>query len=222
MAMANYGKVTNKVYADMTNYDIYMMRKQKKQAESRLFDRKQKQPEISYEDYRKRVEMPIKTESKGERQSQGQPQNEYSYKDYLLDQLQRNTPEELMSEEEFYESKLSAKSFSDSSQVFSHDIEYEKRQKRYQKYAKQTKAANKNTQIKKGGKIFIAFYVLIVMAIASILIVMNTDTPFNSQSVDAVGGNESEQSASVQAMNVDESRESEDENWFDELCKSLK
>ena len=33
--MANYGQVTNKVYGELTNYDIYMMKKQRKQAQSR-------------------------------------------------------------------------------------------------------------------------------------------------------------------------------------------
>ena len=51
--MANYGQVTNKVYGELTNYDIYMMKKQRKQAQSRLFDRAEIQPNISYEGYRK-------------------------------------------------------------------------------------------------------------------------------------------------------------------------
>lgn len=220
MAMANYGQVSNKVYQEMTNYDIFMMKKQRKQAETRLFDRKQKQPEISYEQYRKRVEMPIRNELKTDMQYQ-KPQKEYSYKEYLLEQLQRNEPAEIMTEEEFYENNLKAKSFG-GGQILSNDFDVQKPYKRYQKASNQAKNKDKKSRLVKGGKYFIAFYVLIVMAIASILIVMNTSTPFNSQSVDAAGASQVEKNNEVQPMNIDEKRESEESNWFDEMCKSLK
>ena len=205
--MANYGQVTNKVYGELTNYDIYMMKKQRKQAQSRLFDRAEIQPNISYEGYRKKLETPVRKPIES-------PKMELSYREYLLKQLNREKPSTLLTEEEFYERKFNE------DDVFSDSLDVKKQVENHKKPNNKAKSIIKNTKLKKGAKIFIAFYVLIVMIIASILIVVNTATPVNSERVDA--GYQEVERDTVQPMSFEESQDGEYTNWFDELCKSLK
>lgn len=180
---------TNEMFSGLTNYDIYMMNKNKKNAESRLFDKKieNKQLKISYEDYQRKLsKTPVKQD----------------YKTYLIEQLGRKSPDRILSEEEFSRQ--------------SEDAVAQKAKSRKPSFAE--RAVSKITggaHLRKGAKIFIAFYVLIVMAVASILIVMNTAG--SNKSADA-GSGVVEQNA-VQPMTLNE--EAEETNWFDRLCDSL-
>lgn len=180
---------TNEMFGDLTNYDIYMMNKNKKSAESRLFDKKieNKPVKISYEDYKKKLsKSPAKQD----------------YKSYLMEQLDRKSPDTILSEEEFFRQ-------SDNSAT------EKARNKKPSLMERAVSKVSGGANLRKGAKIFIACYVLIVMAVASILIVMNTagsDTPADA------GSGAIEQNV-VQPMTLNE--ESEETNWFDRLCDSL-
>lgn len=205
--MVNYSQFGTKEM-EMTNYDIFMMNKNKKKAESKLFDRRnEKAVDISYENYKKKF-----TQERDEEYSE-------NYKHYLMEQLERKSPKKILTEEEYYgevQRKPSKQSFHKSETT---------RKVKSQKINKTPIMSNflkklfGNVEIKKGGKIFIAFYVLIVIAVASILIVMNTTASNNFNSADAVG-REMTTSETVQPM-VIEKEDSSNQNWFDKLCDSL-
>lgn len=183
---------TNEMFGNLTNYDIYMMSKNKRAAESRLFDKKvEKKPvKISYEDYKKKLTAA--------------PAPKQDYKSYLLEQLDRKSPEKILSEEEYLSQPVS-------------EIHVEKsRKNKVSLIEKAVSKVSADAKLRKGAKLFIACYVLIVMAVASILIVMNTAAP--KQSADA--GNGVVEQTSVQPMTLEE--KTEDTNWFDKLCDSLK
>lgn len=205
--MVNYNQIgTNDI--EMTNYDIFMMNKNKKKAENKLFGRRDERPvDISYEKYKKKF---IKEKQRS---------SSCDYKTYLMEQLERKSPERIMTEEEFY----AGTNYKPYKQQVVHSTNVNNRVK--------SEKANKpsimsaflkklfgNVEVKKGAKIFIAFYVLIVIAVASILIVMNTATSSNINSADAKTG-ENTASEIVQPMVIQEEESNQD--WFDKLCDSL-
>ncbi|MDD4315843.1 MAG: hypothetical protein PHC84_01630 [Clostridia bacterium] len=186
--MVSYNNFESKeIFGDLTNYDIFMMNKNKKSAESRLFDKKYDKPvKISYEDYQKKMATPA---------------GKYDYKEYLMEQLDRKSPDKILSEEEF------------KSQTASDEKNSGKKASLLERAVKKVFGG---AQLRKGAKIFIACYVLIVMAVASILIVMNTVRP---QKFADAGTGVVEQT-SVQPMTLEE--DGKENNWFDRLCDSLK
>lgn len=206
--MINYNGA-NEMFSDMTNYDVFMLNKSKKKAESKLFDRKNDSVDvISYENYRKKSNT-----------SESKANKSYDYKTYLKAQLERSTPEQILTEEQFYGRNKSKKVIDKSN--YSRNVAKETKNNP-SIASKMIKKLFGNVEIKKGGKIFIGIYVLIVIAVASILIVANTASPFIGQhAVDADGSNYEQTESSVKPMAIVETRE-EESNWFDKLCDSLK
>lgn len=192
---------------EMTNYDIFMLNKNKKKAQHKLFDRQNETPiNISYENYKKKIE-------KKHRENYNE-----DYRDYLRGQLERRTPERILTEDEFCQSS-NRRDFSYDTQAYTPISKVQKSKSRPSRMSKLFKKIFGDIELKKSGKIFIAFYVLIVIAVASILIVVNS-TSFSKISIadatsDTVNGIES-----VQPMVIEE-KNAENQDWFDKLCDSL-
>ncbi len=130
------------------------------------------------------------------------------YDDYLINELRRTTPSDkkVMAEEEFYRMKNESISYGYTAAV-----------------AKAEKEPR--FRLKKGGKIFLVVYVILMIALASILIVTNTtrDVSFDGISFNQSAGAADKEEGSadtVKAMTIEEEFEGET-NWFDELCDSL-
>jgi len=124
--------------------------------------------------------------------------NREDYKRYLIDQLNRHEPGELISEEDFYKSKMNATPSYEAVTV------------------KKEKA--QPAKLSKNGKIFVAVYVLVVAVVASIILAVNSTG--NSPQVNAraiSGGTE----GSVAPMDLPDERSAESGNWFDELLDGL-
>ena len=86
------------------------------------------------------------------------------YHEYMVKQLHRDTPEKMVSEEEFYMDKYAAAR------------------------PRTTEKARAKRKMTKAGKIFTAVYVLIVAMLASIIIAVNTDKKTVNAEADATGG----------------------------------
>lgn len=131
------------------------------------------------------------------------------YTSYLINELRRTTPSrnKLMREEEYYETKGGTYNAAVA-------------------YAPVKEEKNNRFKLRKGGKIILIVYVILMIAIASILIVSNTTAKSNR--ADGISFNQSAGAASsddadgttVRAMTV-EDETSEETNWFDKLCDSL-
>lgn len=124
-----------------------------------------------------------------------EPNNEYAdYNEYMRAQLNRRSPEKLLSKEEFYQAKFNSSGVS----------------KAIHQKARKTKK-----RMTKAGKIFTLVYVLTVIAIASIIIAVNNSGDGKggvSASADAATGE-------IKALTV-ESREIEG-NWFDDILDGI-
>lgn len=132
------------------------------------------------------------------------------YESYLINELRRTTPSanKVLREDEFYNARRNCNNVA----------------------VVETKEQEKNNtrfKIRKGGKIFLIIYVILMLALASILIVSNTTSnsamldgiSFN-QSAGAASSDESDSAASVRPMTVEDDT-TEETNWFDKLCDSL-
>ena len=89
------------------------------------------------------------------------------------------------------------------------------------------KEKNSRFRLRKGGKILLTIYVILMLALALILIVSNTarDTSYEgisfNQSAGAASSDDSDSDKkTVRAMTVEEDS-GEETNWFDKLCDSL-
>ena len=131
------------------------------------------------------------------------------YDEYLLNELRRTTPstQRVLREDEYYEMKRSG----NSSVLATGDV----------------KEKNSRFRLRKGGKILLTIYVILMLALALILIVSNTarDTSYEGISFNqSAGAASSEDSDSdkktVRAMTLEEDS-GEETNWFDKLCDSL-
>ncbi len=189
----------------MTNYDIFMLNKNKRKAQRKLFDRQSEPPiNISYENYKKKIEK------------KNQEDFGDDYREYLRNQLERKSPERILTEDEFYQATPRRKS------TYSTRPYTTPKAKKEAKPSIMSRLAKKifgNFELKKSGRIFIAFYVLIVIAIASILIVVNSSSFSKLGTADAVidAVNSSD---CVQPM-VIENEDNANQDWFDKLCDSL-
>lgn len=133
------------------------------------------------------------------------------YENYLINELRRTTPSrnKVMREEEFYEMKRGNGGVTVA-------------------YAPEKEEKNSRFKLRKGGKIILIVYVILMIALASILIVSNTTAKSNM--FDGISFNQSAGAASsddnaadgttVKAMTVEDEK-SEETNWFDKLCDSL-
>lgn len=200
--MVNYSQLGTKEI-ELTNYDVFMMNKNKKKAESQLFDRRsESSANISYEKYKKKF-------------IENQTEEADSYKAYLMEQLERKSPEKILSIDEFY----SASPKQNSKRIQFKEKNNTIRENKPSVMSRIFKKLFGNVEIKKGGKFFIAFYVLIIVAVASILIVMNTTSTTSNVPADAVISDNTQIEA-VQPMSL-EVNEEKDQDWFDKMCDSL-
>ncbi len=132
------------------------------------------------------------------------------YEDYLINELRRTTPSrnKVMREDEYYETKrgggIAAATYS--------PVKEEK---------------HSRFKLRKGGKIILIVYVILMIALASILIVSNTTAKSNmfdgisfNQSAGATSDDNAADGTTVRAMTVEDEK-SEETNWFDKLCDSL-
>lgn len=122
------------------------------------------------------------------------------YDKYLFEQLQRTEPsaERVLTKDEFYGSNV--EKGQDKKNVFS-------------------KMFN-NVTFKKGGKIILIFYVIIMIALASILIVANTTDTYGANFANATQDRASENIGVVGSMTIEE-KDFEQDNWFDRLCDAI-
>lgn len=121
------------------------------------------------------------------------------YDNYLFNQLSRTAPSEerILTKEEFYNSGNANKK-------------------------RMTKSAVKrldNVKFKKGGKLIFILYVIIVVALASILIVANTTGIANFENANAATNTNNEKGI-VSSMTINEEN-SENDNWFDRMCDAI-
>lgn len=134
------------------------------------------------------------------------------YDNYMLDQLRRTEPSgrRIMSRDEFYAAR------GNTAVLTAVPVQKEPKQKEHRFH------------LRKGGKLILGIYVILMVVLASILIVTNTthsDTTFDGLSFNqSAGAASSEGSESdgktIMAMSVEEEN-SEETNWFDRLCDSL-
>lgn len=121
--------------------------------------------------------------------------NEYAdYNEYMKAQLNRKSPEKLLSKEEFYQAKFNSSGARKVALV---------------------KARKTKKRMTKAGKIFTLVYVLMVIAVASIIIAVNNSGDGGSgvsASADAATGE-------IKALTV-ETREIEG-NWFDDILDGI-
>ena len=114
-----------------------------------------------------------------------------TYKEYMVAQLHRPMPGKILTEEEFLQEKFDGEVVVKSAQ-------------------KEKKATRK---LSRGGKLFVAIYVLIVAAVASIILALNTNyTPVNASATDT--------ESAVAPLEVVE-EEVVHTNWFDTLLDGL-
>lgn len=122
------------------------------------------------------------------------------YDKYLFSQLNRTGPsnEKILTENEFYSSSV---------------------EKKHKKQKESSKVFN-NVTFKKGGKIILALYVIIMVTLASILIVANTSDTLKHDFANATQNSVVESKAIVTSMTIEENN-SEQDNWFDRLCDAM-
>ena len=127
-------------------------------------------------------------------------EREYSdYDKYLFAQLNRKGPstERVLTKEEFYSN-------------------VNKEQTKSKSFGK----LFNNVTFKKGGKIILAFYVIIMVVLASILIVANTSDIYTSDIANATETGVVENKGAVKSMTI-EDNDSEQDNWIDRLCDAI-
>ena len=173
--------------AGLTDYDIFMrdkMRNEEKRYASRNADTA--------------LHAGFVNEAYGypyEAKREPEHSNEYAdYNEYMRAQLNRRSPEKLLSKEEFYQAKFNSSGVSK---------------------ATPRKERKTKKRMTKAGKIFTLVYVLTVIAIASIIIAVNNSGDGKggvSASADAATGE-------IKALTV-ESREIEG-NWFDDILDGI-
>ncbi|MFA5449579.1 MAG: hypothetical protein WC292_03985 [Clostridia bacterium] len=116
------------------------------------------------------------------------------YSEYIKAQLHRTSPQKLLTKEEFYAERFEA----------------EKGRKLKTETKKSARAVKPNKKLSKSGKIFIAFYVLAVAVIASIILVVN-----GSVVPDVVDASVRGSQDKVDALVIEEPQG--ETNWFDKL-----
>jgi hypothetical protein len=178
---------------ELTSYDKYVLSKRNPQVESAAF------PYIEQErPTEKAKDLFFEEFPNNNIEEEKRKFNEYDK--YLFSQLNRTGPtsEKVLTENEFYGSSV------------------EKKQKKEKTIGK----VLNNVTFKKGGKIILAFYVIIMIALASILIVANTSGTLKHNFANATLNSLVENKAIVTSMTIEEN-DSEQDNWFDRLCDAM-
>lgn len=122
-----------------------------------------------------------------------------AYDKYMFKELSRTAPTEgkVMTREEFYSSSVAKPHIK----------------------AKLFGKMFNNVNFKKGGKLILILYVIIVIALASILIVANTTDIASNESANATVNTTQAEKSLVSSMTIEE--ETEESNWFDRLCDAM-
>lgn len=119
------------------------------------------------------------------------------YKRYLIEQLNRHEPGELLSEEEYYKMRRGTASSA---------------------AAATRKEKTPSARLSKNGKIFVAVYVLVVALVASIILAVNSVGNKPAVNARAIGGGAE---GSVAPMELPEEQTEESKNGFDKLLDGL-
>ena len=173
---------------NLTAYDVFMLEKK----------RSERSAKSSYQQASEEIERKFQKYESNYFSTPTKPVQEpkasetYStYKEYMTAQLHRSTPGKILTEEEFLQEKF------DGEVVVKSSI-------------KEKKAPRK---LSSGGKLFVAVYVLIVAAVASIILAVNADyTPVNASATDT--------ESAVAPLEVVE-EEVVHTNWFDTFLDGL-
>jgi uncharacterized short protein YbdD (DUF466 family) len=207
-AMQNYGYMDRE---ELTSYDRYVLSKKENGAQkpsnnmdnfcNEQYYNQDGYNEQCYNDnfYQQEEYQPIK-KAKSPKKIKEQNKTENAYDEYLFNELSRTEPtgNRVMTSEEFYSTNYSNR----------------------QKSTNSTKNAINNLKFKKGGKIILAFYVIIMVALASILIVANTTDIAANENANATINSVEAPTSIVSSMTISE-EESEGNNWFDRMCDAM-
>ena len=140
-----------------------------------------------------------------------------AYEKYLINELRRTKPsgQKVMREDEYKVFLSGNSSVAVVEKAEKNDLSVRKTSKFAQKF--------RLPHLTKTGKIILAVYIILMVALASILIVSNTtstEVAFN-QSANASPALEANgDPTEIRAMSIDE-EDGEESNWFDALCDSL-
>lgn len=226
---------------NLTNYDLFMLKK--KDAKEKLFGGNQAKRSYWKNDAPVAAEKPAAEllfpknaatvipaasvtdkpaeKSKGREYLSPKAEKELTYKDYLLNQLSRREPQKILTEDEFYGKVQSASA----EQAPVNQIAYMEtaptvKKKNNSILDKIIKKVYGNAEIKKSGKVFMALYVIIVVAVALTLIVTTAAFPQGADlNLNVSASTEITSKETVQPMVIEE--EEAESNWFDRLCDSL-
>ena len=154
------------------------------------------------------------------------------YEKYLINELRRTVPSDrpVMRFEEFV-AELHGKKTEKKPSFFRNGAEKEGWRLRSEsnktqddeRSARRSARKVKFPQLTKLGKIVLAVYVIMVVAVASILIVSNTtvtDVNFHESANASMAVKEEQNPSVIHAMSIEEDEE-QHSDWFDKLCDSL-
>ena len=197
-------------YDNLTNYDKYV---------------------LSQNNYRSaRVFADSMADEYGINVAENTEKEEDLYEQYLLKELRRTTPSNsrILRREEFESGvqpgeAVASCAYYNNSDVFNFNAS-ETEEKRKNVFTKKAHSKVKFPKLTKLGKIVLAVYVIMIVAIASILIVSNTtvtDVNFHESANASVVVEEEENPSVIRAMTIEEEEQTDNGNWFDKLCDSL-
>lgn len=173
---------------NLTAYDVFMLEKKRSESQQKSsFQQASEEIERKFQKYESNYfSAPTK-----QVQEPKLAEKYSSYNEYMTAQLHRSAPEKILTEEEFLLEKFDGKVVAKSA-------------------SKEKKAPRK---LSRAGKIFVAVYVLIVAAVASIILALNAEyTPVNASATDT-------ESAVAPLEIVEE--DTAHTNWFDTFLDGL-
>ncbi|MDR0696396.1 MAG: hypothetical protein LBF68_02470 [Christensenellaceae bacterium] len=135
-----------------------------------------------------------------------------SYRDYLYTQLYRKKIEKIISESEF--EILREQATRERDKGYDPDVESLANRLKGTKGRVRVRKNVGKRKISSAGMFFIAVYVMIMLAVALIIIVVNNKP---SQAADAFDGNQTE----ISALTIDDNEESDPDNVFDKFVDSI-
>lgn len=181
--------------AVLTDYDLFMEKKKQQKYFCEYKAAKPSQTEQPTEEKEDAFSKIFNRAPEKEDISTHNQNSDNEYKKYLIEQLNRKEPEELLSKESFY-SKHSTASLSGAT------------------------AAVRPTpkKLSKNAKIFVALYVLVVAIVASIILAVNSASEPQRVDASAISGNAR---GEISPMDVPAESDEETSNRFDRLLDGL-
>lgn len=193
---------------NLTNYDRFVLSRRNGTDYNDLQANKQ-------EDYFADLRFDFGANRPSERKMEAVDTNS-DYENYLINELRRTSPSDkkVMREDE-YNLFVSGSSVAVAEKVVTED----------KKVVKTSKLAQKlrMPRLTKNGKIILVVYIILMIALASILIVSNTtghDIAFNQSANASPALDKDGDPVTIRAMSVVDEEEGNN-NWFDKLCDSL-